>query len=88
MIFIAEYSVELKDGRVGIRKGPIHIPDHDLPQLYVEPLFTTSKKDYSKTQCIISGQMLSRTIVDYNIHELQQVQDKLTNKITVKGFRE
>lgn len=89
MIFQAEYSMELNNGKVGKRKGPILIPDTELQNLVVEPLFTTSSSKYSATQCLISSMVIGTKIIDYNVNDLQRlIEDKLHKKQEVRGFYE
>lgn len=85
MIFTTETYIELNNGKAGKRRGPLLIPDRDLPTIAVEPLFTTKHRDYSKTQCIVVWNNKSYA-VDYNIHDLQALLEELEKNKPI-GFK-
>jgi hypothetical protein len=86
MIFTAETYIELNNGKMGKREGPILVPDQDIPFIAVEPVFTTNKKKYSAEQCMITWNQ-SKYIVNYNIHKLQDIVANSGKRLEIKGFK-
>lgn len=86
MILNAEYKIELNNGKIGTRKGPLYIPDTELLTAFVDPLFTTKNKKYSLDQCILTIPVKGSYIVDYNIHELETMLQEKFGHVEVKGY--
>jgi hypothetical protein len=86
MIFTAETYIELNNGKMGKRQGPIYIPDQDLPFIGIEPVFTTAKKNHCNKQCIITWNS-NKYIINYNIHKLQDIVANSGKRLEIKGFK-
>lgn len=69
MILTAVYNIELNNGRIGTREGPIYVPDDIDP--VIEPMFETKTKKVLQDKFILHIPEIGPRIIKGNIQDFQ-----------------